>query len=160
VEELELGLEAEIGERGTRLSGGQRQRLAIARAFLEDPKILLLDEATSSLDPDSEAKVQGALHRLFEGRTTLVIAHRLATARQADRIYVLDGGAITASGTHGELIESSPLYRRYWTLQSLDGAVEGAAEASRAARDRVESDVSNAPDSKRSAPRASRGPNF
>ncbi len=120
VQELKDGVRTEIGERGMRLSGGQRQRLAIARAFLEDPPILLLDEATSSLDPDSEALVQGALHRLFDGRTTVVIAHRLATARRADRIYVLDGGKITASGTHAALIESSDLYRRYWTLQSLE----------------------------------------
>lgn len=120
VRELGRGFETEIGERGVRLSGGQRQRLAIARAFLEDPAILLLDEATSSLDPDSEATVQDALQRLFEGRTTLVIAHRLATARRATTIHVLDEGRITASGTHDELIESSELYRRYWTLQSLD----------------------------------------
>ena len=120
VVKMEKGIETEIGERGIRLSGGQRQRLAIARAFLENPPILLLDEATSSLDPDSEALVQGALHRLFEGRTTVVIDHRLATARRADQIYVLDGGKITASGTHASLIESSDLYRRYWTLQSLE----------------------------------------
>lgn len=119
VEALPKGLETEIGERGLRLSGGQRQRLAIARAFLEDPPILALDEATSSLDPDSEAEVQAALSRLFEGRTTLVIAHRLATARRADRILVLDGGRISDEGTHASLIESSELYRRYWTLQSL-----------------------------------------
>ena len=120
VRALPKGLDTEIGERGTRLSGGQRQRLAIARAFLEDPAILALDEATSSLDPDSEAKVQEALGRLFEGRTTLVIAHRLATARKASIIHVLDGGSITASGTHDELIASSELYRRYWELQSLE----------------------------------------
>ena len=120
VAKMAKGIETEIGERGIRLSGGQRQRLAIARAFLENPPILLLDEATSSLDPDSEALVQGALHRLFEGRTTVVIAHRLATARRADQIYVLDGGKITASGTHASLIESSDLYRRYWKLQSLE----------------------------------------
>ncbi|MEM1448667.1 MAG: ABC transporter ATP-binding protein [Planctomycetota bacterium] len=126
VEDMPDGLETEIGERGLRLSGGQRQRLAIARAFLEDPRILLLDEPTSALDPDSEAVVQGALHRLFDGRTTLVIAHRLATARRADAIHVLDGGRIVASGTHDELIESSDLYRRYWTLQSLEtSAPEG-----------------------------------
>lgn len=159
VEGLEKGLETEIGERGTRLSGGQRQRLAIARAFLEDPRILLLDEATSSLDPDSEAKVQEALHRLFEGRTTLVIAHRLATARRADCIYVLDGGKITASGTHEALIESSELYRRYWKLQSLDGETEAPAlPADPPAR--VESDVKSAPESNSNAPRPSRGPNF
>ncbi|MEM6675959.1 MAG: ATP-binding cassette domain-containing protein, partial [Planctomycetota bacterium] len=126
VEALPRGLDTEIGERGLRLSGGQRQRLAIARAFLEDPRILLLDEPTSSLDPDSEAVVQEALQRLFVGRTTLVIAHRLATARRANAIHVLDGGKIVASGTHDELIAASELYRRYWTLQSLetDAAVE------------------------------------
>lgn len=160
VKKLDKGLETEIGERGTRLSGGQRQRLAIARAFLEDPKILLLDEATSSLDPDSEAKVQEALHRLFEGRTTLVIAHRLATARRADCIYVLDGGKITASGTHEDLIESSELYRRYWKLQSLDGAAEEPALPLAPAAGDVDSDVRSAPDRSSSAPRASRGPNF
>ncbi|MFT7074585.1 MAG: ABC-type multidrug transport system fused ATPase/permease subunit [Planctomycetota bacterium] len=120
VEALQNGIDTEVGERGMRLSGGQRQRLAIARAFLEDPPILLLDEATSSLDPDSEALVQKALQRLFDGRTTVVIAHRLATARRADKIYVLDAGKITASGSHAALIEESELYRRYWTLQSLD----------------------------------------
>ncbi|MEM9379566.1 MAG: ABC transporter ATP-binding protein [Planctomycetota bacterium] len=120
VDDLPEGLATEIGERGLRLSGGQRQRLAIARAFLEDPRILLLDEPTSALDPDSEAVVQSALHRLFDGRTTLVIAHRLATARRADAIHVLDGGRIIASGTHDDLIGSNALYRRYWTLQSLE----------------------------------------
>ncbi|MEM8712908.1 MAG: ABC transporter ATP-binding protein, partial [Planctomycetota bacterium] len=105
VADLKEGIATEIGERGMRLSGGQRQRLAIARAFLEDPPILLLDEATSSLDPDSEALVQEALQRLFEGRTTIVIAHRLATARRADAILVLDGGRVTDAGTHSALIE-------------------------------------------------------
>lgn len=147
VRELEKGLETEIGERGVRLSGGQRQRLAIARAFLEDPRVLLLDEATSALDPDAEAEVQRALHELFEGRTTLVIAHRLATARRADVIHVLDGGRIRASGTHAELVEASELYRRYWTLQSA------AAEELR-----VDEDTSAAPQSSSAAPPASRHP--
>jgi subfamily B ATP-binding cassette protein MsbA len=119
IERLPQGLATEVGERGVRLSAGQRQRLAIARAFLADPKILLLDEATSALDPDSEATVQSALERLFSGRTTLVIAHRLATARRADVIHVLEQGRIAASGTHEDLYASSDLYRRYWTLQSL-----------------------------------------
>lgn len=135
VDGLEKGLGTEIGERGLRLSGGQRQRLAIARAFVEDPALLLLDEATSALDPDSEAIVQGALGRLFRGRTTFVIAHRLATARRADVIYVLEDGRVQDRGTHDELIESNELYRRYWTLQSLETRDEdlGPAETADAA---------------------------
>ncbi|MEL6430078.1 MAG: ABC transporter transmembrane domain-containing protein [Planctomycetota bacterium] len=129
VDGLEKGLGTEIGERGLRLSGGQRQRLAIARAFVEDPALLLLDEATSALDPDSEAIVQGALGRLFRGRTTFVIAHRLATARRADVIYVLEGGRVQDRGTHDELIESNELYRRYWTLQSLETRGDGLGSA-------------------------------
>jgi len=92
IEQLDDGFETEVGERGVRLSAGQRQRIAIARAFLRDPQILLLDEATSALDPDSEATVQRAIENLLEGRTTIVIAHRLATARRARRIHVLDQG--------------------------------------------------------------------
>lgn len=121
VEALPEGLHTPVGERGVKLSGGERQRLAIARAFLADPRILLLDEPTSALDSDSEALVQEALQRLFPGRTTLVIAHRLATARRADRIFVLDGGRITAGGTHDELMATSELYRRYWEQQSALG---------------------------------------
>ena len=119
VEQLPTRLEAEVGQRGVRLSAGQRQRLAIARAFLRDPRILLLDEATSALDPDSEERVQQALEGLMRGRTTLVIAHRLATARRADRILLMQRGRIIGSGTHEQLYESHELYRRYWTLQSL-----------------------------------------
>jgi subfamily B ATP-binding cassette protein MsbA len=107
-----------IGERGSRLSGGQRQRVAIARAILKDPPILILDEATSALDAKSERLVQQALSNLMEGRTTLVIAHRLATVRGADRIVVLDGGEIKEIGTHEELLRRpSGLYSRLHELQ-------------------------------------------
>ena len=120
IERLDQGFATEVGERGVRLSAGQRQRIAIARAFLRDPQILLLDEATSALDPDSEATVQRAIEHLLEGRTTIVIAHRLATARRAGRIHVLDQGRLVAAGSHEELYESNELYRRYWLLQSLE----------------------------------------
>ncbi len=120
IERLDDGFATQVGERGVRLSAGQRQRIAIARAFLRDPQILLLDEATSSLDPDSEATVQRAIEHLLEGRTTIVIAHRLATARRARRIHVLDQGRLVAAGSHEELYETNELYRRYWLLQSLE----------------------------------------
>ncbi len=93
-----------VGERGVQLSGGQKQRVAIARAVLEDPRILILDEATSALDAESEHLVQEALDRLIEGRTTLVIAHRLSTVKNADRVLVLDGGRIVQQGTHAALV--------------------------------------------------------
>jgi ATP-binding cassette, subfamily B, bacterial MsbA len=118
IRQLPGGYEARAGERGVKLSAGQRQRLAIARALLGRPAILLLDEATNALDPDSEALVQKALAELETSLTTLVIAHRLSTARRADRIVVLDGGQIVASGPHHELLETSELYRRYWELQA------------------------------------------
>ena len=113
-----------LGERGVRLSGGQRQRLAIARAILADRPILLLDEATSALDSESERMVQLALETLMAGRTVLIIAHRLATVRHADRIAVMEHGRIIASGTHDELIRSNPLYARLAALQF--GAHEAA----------------------------------
>jgi ATP-binding cassette subfamily B protein len=110
-----------LGERGVRLSGGQRQRLAIARAILADRPILLLDEATSALDSESERMVQLALARLMAGRTVLIIAHRLATVRHADRIAVMEQGKIVATGTHDELTRSNPLYARLAALQFGQG---------------------------------------
>jgi ATP-binding cassette, subfamily B, bacterial len=120
IRELPEGYETFLGERGTRLSGGQRQRIAIARAILKNPPILLLDEATSSLDAESERLVQGALERLMASRTTVIIAHRLATVLKADRIIVIEAGRIIATGTHEELLQSSPLYARLAALQFSD----------------------------------------
>ena len=114
---LAQGYETPVGEKGVRLSGGQRQRIAIARAILRDPGLLLLDEATSALDARSEAAVQAALEALMKDRTSIVIAHRLATVIRADRIFLLDGGRIAATGTHEQLITESPLYRHVADLQ-------------------------------------------
>ena len=117
IAELPKGYDTMLGERGTRLSGGQRQRIAIARALLRDPPILILDEATSALDTESERLVQQAIERLMRERTVLVIAHRLATVRDADEIVVLDGGKVVQRGSHEELLRAGGLYRRLYDFQ-------------------------------------------
>jgi ATP-binding cassette, subfamily B, bacterial len=120
LDKLPQGFETFLGERGLRLSGGQRQRIAIARAILRDPVLLLLDEATSALDAESERLVQAALEQLMQNRTTLIIAHRLATVRKVDRIVVLDEGRIVASGRHDALMAEGGLYARLAALQFRD----------------------------------------
>ncbi|HYC33299.1 MAG TPA: ABC transporter ATP-binding protein [Gemmatimonadales bacterium] len=127
IRQLPAGLETLLGERGTRLSGGQRQRIAIARALLRDPPILILDEATSALDTESERLVQQAIERLMRERTVLVIAHRLATVRDADEIVVLDAGRVVQRGTHEELYRAGGLYRRLHDLQFRDEETSLAA---------------------------------
>ena len=112
IEDFPEGYETMVGERGVKLSGGQKQRVAIARALLKDPRVLILDEATSALDAESEHLVQEALERLMQGRTTMVIAHRLSTIMDADRVLVLDGGAVVQSGTHRDLVAQDGLYRQ------------------------------------------------
>jgi ATP-binding cassette subfamily B protein len=133
LDRLPDGFATFLGERGVRLSGGQRQRIAIARAILRNPAVLLLDEATSALDAESERDVQRALDRLMVGRTTLVIAHRLATVLKADRILVMDQGHIVATGTHQELIRAGGLYARLAALQFDQAASLGDPDAELAA---------------------------
>jgi ABC-type multidrug transport system fused ATPase/permease subunit len=116
---LPQGYNTYIGERGTRLSGGEKQRISIARSLLKNPSILILDEATSALDTASEQMVQKALDSLLEGRTVLMIAHRLSTVRKADRIVVLDQGKVLESGSHEELIRQQGKYQRLFELQVL-----------------------------------------
>jgi subfamily B ATP-binding cassette protein MsbA len=116
---LPQGYDTVIGDRGIKLSGGERQRIAIARALLKNPPILILDEATSQLDTESERIVQEALDRLIEGRTVLMIAHRLSTVKNAHRIVVLDKGKIVEQGTHAELVQKGGFYKRLYLMQEL-----------------------------------------
>jgi len=135
IEQLPQGYNSFLGEQGVRLSGGQKQRIAIARAILKDPDVLLLDEATSALDAQSEFHVQAALNELMTNRTTIIIAHRLATVIHADKIVVMDNGQIVDTGTHQSLLKTSPLYQRLCELQfeqannqALDNASSAQAE--------------------------------
>jgi len=127
IDALPEGYNSFVGEAGVRLSGGQRQRIAIARAILNNPKLLLLDEATSALDAESEFKVQQALERLMRDRTSIIIAHRLATVVNVDTIAVLDHGKLVATGSHQQLIHSSPLYARWANLQFGETQVDRAS---------------------------------
>ncbi|WP_338084120.1 ATP-binding cassette domain-containing protein [Azospirillum baldaniorum] len=122
---LPEGLDTFLGEKGVRLSGGQRQRLSIARAILRDPPVLLLDEATSALDAESERMVQDALDKLMTRRTTIIIAHRLATVLNADRIVVMEQGRVVATGRHADLVREGGLYARLAALQ-FDRAADEA----------------------------------
>jgi ATP-binding cassette subfamily B protein len=141
VQGLPDGYGTTVGERGVKLSGGQRQRIAVARAFLRDPEILVLDEATSDVDTETEMLIQRSLDRLTEDRTTFVIAHRLSTVRDADRIVVLEDGSVVERGDHDELVSRDGLYAKLWGVQA--GEIEGLPEdfVQRAKRRRAEPDT-------------------
>jgi subfamily B ATP-binding cassette protein MsbA len=126
--QLPEGYDTIVGERGVKLSGGQRQRVAIARAILKNPCILLLDEATSSLDSESEGLVQEALERLMQNRTTIIIAHRLSTVQNADRIAVMEDGQVVELGSHEELLQKEGLYGRLYSMQFETGIREKIIE--------------------------------
>jgi len=127
IERLPDRYESRVGERGLKLSGGEKQRVAIARAILKNPRILIFDEATSALDSATEKNIQAELTRIAEGRTTLVIAHRLSTVMDANQILVLDAGRIIERGTHRELLERGGAYARMWALQQQEAAREQGA---------------------------------
>jgi ATP-binding cassette subfamily B protein len=118
IQQLPQGYDTIVGERGQKLSGGQRQRVSIARAVLKDPPVLILDEATSAVDNETEAAIQRSMQVITKGRTTLVVAHRLSTIVNADRIYVLDQGRVTEQGNHTELISKNGLYAALWKVQA------------------------------------------
>ncbi|MNN21440.1 Multidrug resistance ABC transporter ATP-binding/permease protein BmrA [compost metagenome] len=129
IAELPKGFDTDVGERGVKLSGGQRQRIAIARALLRDPKILMLDEATSSLDSRSEFVVQKALKNLMQGRTTIVIAHRLSTVVGADQLIFIEKGKVTGRGTHDQLLHQHAMYREFASQQlQIAASAEGMEE--------------------------------
>jgi ATP-binding cassette subfamily B protein len=124
---LPQGYDTVVGERGQTLSGGQRQRIALARAILRDPALLVLDEATSAVDTETEAAIQRSLAAVTASRTALVVAHRLSTVRDADRIWVLAGGLVAESGSHDELVAAGGIYAGLWAVQIGEAVGVGAA---------------------------------
>jgi len=133
IDSLPLKYQSSVGERGLKLSGGEKQRVAIARAILKNPPILIFDEATSALDSKSEKAIQAELERISQGRTTLVIAHRLSTVMDADQILVLEHGCIVERGSHRELLAAGGEYARMWALQQQAAEAEAVLERAKAA---------------------------
>jgi ATP-binding cassette subfamily B protein len=128
IESLPLKYQTMVGERGLKLSGGEKQRVAIARALLKNPRILIFDEATSALDSRAEKAIQAELERIAQGRTTLVIAHRLSTVMDADQIMVLGEGRVIERGTHNQLLEAQGEYARMWALQQQEAQAKAVLE--------------------------------